>query len=120
MDEMIEKAEGYLNECIAFLQELAKYKDSDYRTLLECTDEELPNYIGSSYIADVIIERRVQGLPLDSADAIIEVLSNVEFDCDDDYNVGVNDGKLWMLARIFETFDMRTSAAEALTWIYKK
>lgn len=120
MDEMVEKAEGYLNECIDFLKELAKYKDDAYKAIILCTNEELPNYIGSSYIADVIIERRVQGLPLDCADAVIEVLSNVEFDCDDEYNVGVNDGKLWMLARIFESAGDRTRAAEALTWIYKK
>jgi len=118
-NELIEFATRTLEECIDFLRELAKNKEPDYKTLVECPDEEIPNLIGSSYVADMIIERRVQGLPLDNAGVLVEILSNTEFDCDDDYNVGVNDGKLWMVARIFERVHDRTRSAEAMSWIYK-
>lgn len=120
IDEIRALAEQTLGECIDTFRAVALSLDPDYKAIVEAQDHELATLIGQGTEAhDRCIERRLTGEPIDDPETVRSIIEECSFEYEDERNIGVNDGKLFLLEKLFHILGDEEKSDEALSWVYR-
>jgi hypothetical protein len=106
-----------LESCENFLMEKAHAKSRVLNEVLEIPADDLPTHINSGGLKEELVNERLKGNDIDTPLWHTRVLYDEEFDYEDYKALGVNDGELRVIGRVFQMLgkeELETRAANAM------
>jgi hypothetical protein len=113
-----ENLDGWIESQEMWLSEKAHNATKDFDTVSSMPIEELPTHINEKTFFGRLCIDRLAGRELDTPENWMEVLHDVEFDCEDYKNIGVGDGQMDICSTVYNLLGKEDKAKKAMSLRY--